>query len=267
MNRRIEALLRAVVPYRYLAAARLAQLRLTGHTDYYERTDRERFFYNAFKLLWKNRISGDYCEFGSNGAMTFVLAYYASRRFQHPALAPRILWSFDSFQGLPPQKGPKDEHPEWVQGWLKTEEPQFHRILKNAGVPRSAYRTVAGFYEDTIGHAATRRPAELPSDIALAYIDCDLYSSTMSVLEFLAPRVKHGMIIACDDYFLNSASAGSGERMALFEVFAQDGRWNLLPYLTYGYAGVSFIVEDRALVGINDLPAVQAAANVTGATS
>ena len=45
-----------------------------------------------------------------------------------------------------------------------------------------------------------------PTDIALAYIDCDLYSSTMPVLEFLLPRLKNGMIIAFDDYFCWSAT-------------------------------------------------------------
>ena len=40
-----------------------------------------------------------------------------------------------------------------------------------------------------------------PTNIALAYIDCDMYSSTKTVLEFLLPRLKHGRTLAFDDYF------------------------------------------------------------------
>ena len=51
----------------------------------------------------------------------------------------------------------------------------------------------------------------------MAYIDCNLYSSTVTVLEFLAPRLKHGMIVAFDDYFCWSPTQVSGERFALHE--------------------------------------------------
>jgi hypothetical protein len=64
-----------------------------------------------------------------------------------------------------------------------------------------------------------------PTDIALAYVDSDLYSSTRTVLEFLRPRLKHGMVVAFDDYFCWSATQPSGERKALEEYRAGDDRW------------------------------------------
>ena len=160
---------------------------------------RHTFFYNAWRALAFNGISGDYAEFGSWGGMTFTLSYLESRRHkQQPHL-----WAFDSFQGLPPQQGPEDEHPIWKPGTLKTSVDEFHRICANNKIPRSDYTTIEGYYEETLD----KKSAEAyPDDIAMAYVDCDLYSSTMSVLKFLNPKLKHGMIIAFDDYFCWSAN-------------------------------------------------------------
>jgi O-methyltransferase len=245
MNRRLDSALRAVFPYRFLAFLRMSQFYLTGSIEYHERADRRVFFYRAFCLLWKNRISGDYAEFGCNGGMTFYLAYEHSTKFFR-ASQPRRFWAFDSFQGLPAQKDQRDRHPEWNEGWLKTSQDQFVRLCTNAGIPRSAYEMVPGFYEDTIGKNARTPAANLPQDIALAYIDCDLYTSTRSVLEFLGPRLKHGMIIALDDYYSYSKEEAAGERVALIEHFrALQDQYTLVPYVQFGYAGMSFILEDR----------------------
>jgi O-methyltransferase len=250
----VESALRFIIPYRLLAEARLLQLRITGHPDYFERTDRRVFFERAFCLVSKNKITGDYCEFGCHGGMTFIMASQAMSKYTAPQ-CQRRMWAFDSFSGLPPQSCAQDEHPAWRAGELCTAEESWHRIVRRAGV--KDYKTVPGYYSDTIGRTATRPPAELPNDIAIAYIDCDLYSSTMSVLEFLAPRVKQGMVIACDDYHLLSTTAAAGERAAIMEFFPRElPQFVLIPYVQYGYAGMSFVVEERRHLGAGATVAV-----------
>jgi len=56
------------------------------------------------------------------------------------------------------------------------------------------------------------------------------------------------MIIAFDDYFCISATQLSGERKAMLEVFKNNAEWSLLPYLPFGFAGLSFIVEKKSLL-------------------
>ena len=68
------------------------------------------------------------------------------------------------------------------------------------------------------------------------------------VLGFLAPRLKHGVILAFDDHCCWSPTAAAGERVAIAELFAGHERWNLVPYLQFGWHGASFVVEDRALM-------------------
>jgi O-methyltransferase len=208
-----------------------------------EKTWRRMFFYNAFQALSFNRIDGDYVEFGSCGGKTFALAYHESRRHKHNAK----LWSFDSFQGLPASKGYKDNHPVWKEGTMSMPLQQFYNICADNKIPRAEYHVVPGFYDEVLPAMSS---TDEPRNIALAYIDCDLYSSTKTVLEFLMPRLKHGMIIAFDDYFCWSASEISGERRAEMEFFSNNTRWALLPYMHFGWHGKSYVVEDRKIVKI-----------------
>jgi len=169
------------------------------------------------------------------------LAYREARRHGHKAK----LWAFDSFQGLPPAAEAKDAHPVWVEGTMGTSLDRFHAICAANHIPRDAYVTVPGFYDKTL---TVKAPADAPQNIALAYIDCDLYSSTKTVLAFLKPRLKHGMILAFDDYFCWSATQISGERLALLELSAETPQWEFVPYMQYGWHGQAFFVEDKKLL-------------------
>lgn len=74
--------------------------------------------------------------------------------------------------------------------------------------------------------------------------------SLLRLLKFLLPRLKHGMILAFDDYYCWSSSQTSGERRACAEIFADDKEWSLVPYLQFGWAGMSFVVEGKSLKGV-----------------
>jgi O-methyltransferase len=208
-----------------------------------EQEQRWNFFKKAINALRYNGIEGDYAEFGCHGAMTFRLAYLAATEYVRVASPPFHLWAFDSFKGLPATEGELDEHPEWVGGTMATALDDFHRLCDRAGIPRDVYSTVAGFYNESLSPAAEGRR---PSKIRLAYIDCDLYSSTHDVLNFLIPRLQHGMVIAFDDYYCWSASLPSGERLAAAEAFSTNPDWRLVPYVQFGWHGMSFVVEAKA---------------------
>jgi len=158
-----------------------------------------------------------------------------------------MLWAFDSFCGLPPQSLPEDQHPQWVEGRMRTSQEEFREICRRKGIPEAEYRIVAGFYENTLTSQAA--VGDLPDAVSLAYIDCDLYSSTKVVLDFLATRIRHGTIIAFDDYFCFSAAALAGERLACAEFLKANSRFHFSPYCQFGWHGMSFIVEGRSLWG------------------
>jgi O-methyltransferase len=203
--------------------------------------NRQSFFNYAFRALQFNQIDGDYAEFGCWGCKTFYWAYVESRRHE----TQRHYWAFDSFQGLPSTTEPKDDHPLWREGAMCTTLEDFHKLCAKKRIARDHYDVIPGFYHESLGNKA---PADEPTNIALAYIDCDMYSSTKSVLEFLLPRLKHGMIIAFDDYFCYSGVQISGERKAMLEIFENHERWWLEPFLRFTWQSNSFIVEDKRIL-------------------
>ncbi len=205
---------------------------------YRERLGREEFFYLTFRALSFNQIDGDYVEFGSHGATTFCLAYHQAALHRHKAK----LWAFDSFQGFPEQRDALDEHPKWQKGRMSTSLDKFHQLCRSRGVPRSAYKVFPGYFSDVLPNLPVD---DAPDNIALAYVDCDLYSSTMDVLDFLTPRFKHGMVIAFDDYYCWSDTQASGERMAMMECFGKLQKWELIPHLQFGWHGLSFVVQEK----------------------
>lgn len=211
-----------------------------------EMAGRRWFFRCAFKALTFNGVRGDYVEFGSGTGATLELAYRESRRFGHDC----VLWTFDSFAGFPEPRMPANHHPRWLAGRTNMDPAAFRRVCRLRGIPLAVVRIVPGFFKDTLLDSS----ADLPRDISLAYLDCDLYSSTREALAFLLPRLKHGMLIACDDYFCWSAEEAAGERRALAEAFPPGARWRLVPYVQFGWHGMSFLVERAELIGGDALP-------------
>jgi O-methyltransferase len=226
--------IRAALPEKVLAPVRDAKDALFRTRRYYERSERQDLMRKSFCALSFNGISGDYLEFGSWGGVNFTLAYQESRR----AGIRLKLWSFDSFQGLPPQTG--------LEGGMSTSLEKFRALCRQSGISDDDYTTVPGDYEDTIAHE-DRIGLPLPTDVAMSYINSDLYSSTKIVLQFLSTRMKHGMIVALDDYFCYSASTLSGQRRACLEFLQNDARFHFSPFVQFGWHGMSFIVEDRAM--------------------
>lgn len=215
-------------------------------------SDARSFFVDAFVALSMNGISGDYVEFGAYGSKSLSLAHEAITLTG----TDRHIWAFDSFRGLPPSSDERDFHPRWGQGGTGygltagQDDPEkgleeFHAMCERFGVPRDAYTTVPGWFDETLpALGATGEPV----DIALAYIDCNMYSSTKTVLEFLAPRLKNGMIIGVDDYECWTPDNVSGERLALREFELAHPEWHLRRYRDIHWGGVSFVVERADLL-------------------
>ncbi len=104
---------------------------------------------------------------------------------QLASLTSKPIYGFDSFEGLP-----EDWHQE-----SKLIYSTRGRIPK---VP-SHVSLIPGWFEETLPLFLEKHE----EDVALMNIDCDIYSSTKTVLDLLSARIKKGTIILFDEYIGN----------------------------------------------------------------
>lgn len=120
---------------------------------------------------------------------------------------------FDSFEGLPGD-------------WSGTKEGAgaFSLSGKLPKVPANAVLHV-GWFDKTLAEFLAAEPA----DCALVHVDCDIYTSTVTIFEQLCGRIKPGTVIVFDEYF-NYPGWRAHEYKAFQEFIAASG-------LSYRYLG------------------------------
>lgn len=192
------------------------------------------FEYHTKKLLWhetnafrwaaayivKNQISGDYAEFGVWKGKSFIEAYHQiqsySRTFYEVGLKGegganpfnKIRYhAFDSFQGLPAVES--TAHPrQYFAGNYSADESLFLGNLKTAGVDQRRVTVTAGWFNESL---TRERGQELELEkLAMVYVDCDLFESTVDILNFIRPYIHSGTVLIFDDWFRNGGVTTNG---------------------------------------------------------
>jgi len=116
----------------------------------------------------------------------------------------RSVYGFDSFEGLP-----EDWRPGFPRGTFRTSAP---KVADNVEL-------IAGWFDQTL----PKFVAEIAREpIALLHVDCELYSSTRTIFNFLCDRIQPGTIIVFDEY-LNYPEWRAHEFLAFKEFVAARG--------------------------------------------
>ncbi len=136
------------------------------------------------------------------------------------------VYGFDSFEGLPER---------WRLGYDTGEFASDHL----PEVPGA--ELVVGWFDQTLPAFL----AEHPGPVAFVHVDCDLYSSTRSVLELVGPRFVEGTVIAFDEYY-NFPGWQDHEYRAWQEYVAQTG-------LQFEYLGLT-MDDEQVTVRITRVP-------------
>lgn len=131
---------------------------------------------------------------------------------------------FDTFMGLPEQWNHEPAGNYSTQG------------IPPADLPGNVELHV-GLFKDTLPDFL----ATHPGPIRFMNVDCDLYSSTKTVLDQVAGRIVQGTVIAFDEYVQNTGWK-EGEFKA-FQEAAAANRW------TFEYLGISLLTS-QALIRI-----------------
>lgn len=202
-------------------------------------------FQRACEYIALHEINGNFVEFGTYfGYTAKIMADFISK-FNIKC----HLYLFDSFAGFP-EIEPEDlvsyevaVRKVWAKGalgnnaslqWWALEDALSHLLA-----PEQVH-VIKGFFADTL-------PQRLPNEpIALLHLDCDLYSSTLEVLDSVLSRglLQDGTIMMCDDYGCNRAHPNMGQRRAVREAFVAQSRYGYSPFFTYGWGSEAFFIHD-----------------------
>jgi hypothetical protein len=119
-----------------------------------------------------------------------ILNYYAS--YLENNIEPNF-FGFDSFEGLPEEK--LDPHSPWYTGQFDVGGNINPELLNKNGL-----QIIKGWFTDTLNDDTLKKFNNKKA--GLVHIDCDIYTSTLEVLEFLVKNklLVDGTIIVYDDW-------------------------------------------------------------------
>lgn len=158
-------------------------------------------------------------EFGvASGASIWKLAKGTKDKF----------YGFDSFEGL-------------QEKFKVGMEIGYFKQKRLPSVPENV-ELVKGYYADTLSDFLVREDVR-DKMIEFMHIDCDLYSSTKQVFQYMGKKIDKGTIIAFDEYFNYPGWKNGGE----FKAFQE---WVSENHVTYEYIAY---VDNSAQVAIRIL--------------
>ena len=191
------------------------------------------------EYLIGGQVTGDYCEFGVYQGTTFIHAFHS----MSPHFDAMRFAAFDSFEGLPQPQGIDDVDgytSHFYEGQFGYSLEDFSRNLKKQGVDLSKITTVKGWFNDSL--ASDNASNHGIDKIAVAWIDCDLYESTVPVLEYITTRLSPGSVIAFDDWRCYRNNPDFGEQRACREWLDRNPEISLKELLSFGWNGIVFTV-------------------------
>jgi O-methyltransferase len=163
-------------------------VRLRGpmHTGIMTNCEQRMNTYHLLSQTLAYDVPGDVVELGCHEGQTSVLM----RKVMGFYVPERQLHVYDSFEGLP-DSNQKDGSIPYGARDLKATKDKLIENFKRYGLKVPEIHE--GWFEETL-------PTELPDQICFAYLDGDLYSSILTSLQYVYPRMPKGAICLIDDY-------------------------------------------------------------------
>ena len=183
---------------------------------------------------------GYYMEFGVLNGEGIINAYRQIR----PYLSH--VYGFDSFAGFPDLEPDDSEaldlHPGFDAGAYKgmSLEMVAKNIVSNSRMPEEKLSLVKGNFDQSLPSFDKNILQDKGSPVCI-YIDCDLYSSTKYVLDFIRDLVVDGTWILLDDYWCYRGSPKHGQRKAFEEWLNSNKVVGATPYCNFCGWGRAYI--------------------------
>ncbi len=198
------------------------------------------FFKNCISHLKKlkgNKI-GDYLEFGVFNENSIGSMYLAR---EESGIKSTRLFGFDAFEGLPADSEKEDDG-VWKKGFYMCSFEEMKHCLFKRKIPSDEIVWVPGWYDQTLNTEIIKK-FDL-KNIGIIFIDCDTYSSSKAVLNFIAPLITNPAIICFDDWKLNDLDIKEmGEYRSFNEFLENNPNLKVKEIKSYNRKSKSFLIS------------------------
>ena len=153
--------------------------------DYYDATSKYYVINNIWNNIKLDSIEGDYIEFGIFKGKSLFHSFSTAKK--NKIIHNRIFWGLDSFEGFP-----TENHSFYTS---KNFDVSYEKVIKQF----SKYENIKikkGYFSQSLNN---KNISEI-NKIAFAFVDCDIYESSLDVFDFLKKRMTNGGFIMIDDY-------------------------------------------------------------------
>jgi len=194
----------------------------------------------SFEIARSNGVlgKGDYCEFGVYKGFTFL---HAQKVAEKSGASQMRFIGFDSFEGLPElddQDIVDDSHQPFYKGQYSASFDYVKNQLDRRGIDWTRSFLVPGYFNESF---ESDRVRDLNiKRIAIALVDCDIYSSTVDVLAFIDTRLLDGAVVIMDDWKSYGGGDDQGQPLALKEFLEARPHWRCDHEFDYGDYGRVF---------------------------
>lgn len=130
-----------------------------------------------------------------------------STNFLASLLPQATIHGFDSFAGFP-----KDGRGDWQQDFSV---PTLPIVPGNVVLHQ-------GFFDETLPDFVKKNADSIYGNILLIHVDCDIYSSTVTILNHIGPFLKPGSVLVFDE-LVNYEGFFFNEMLALYEFLTDNG--------------------------------------------
>ena len=198
------------------------------------------FFGDCIEMLQtiKGKEIGDYLEFGVFNGSSISSMYLTAKKFD---LKSMRFFGFDAFEGLP-AGSEKEDDGVWKKGFYACSFEKMQQCLKRKNIDPENITWIKGWYNKTLNYKTVKKYNL--RNIGVVFIDCDTYSSSKAVLNFLAPLIKGPLIICFDDWKLNDLDIkGMGEYQSFNEFLDENKHLVAKEIRSYNRKSRSFLIK------------------------
>lgn len=114
-------------------------------------------------------------------------------------------------------------------------------MREHTSIGKDRIFAIPGYYEDSL-KSSLYTTLKL-KEASIVMIDCDLFSTTKSVLEFITHLIVDGTILIFDDWFAYKGHPYRGQRRATAEWLELNPKLVLSEFASRGHNQKAFIVN------------------------